>query len=230
MRKEFTKTTEFMHDVHRDRAGERSGKGAMSRHLRENRCQKLDREREASEESGQDMPGTKIDRSDLVEWANHEHVHLSKLFDDLRQTFNEMAQGELEGDSLDEALALAFDDLEGGLEDMLEHFNEEEEVYFLAIEQRFPEYATQIDHLTQTHEVICEKIQRLQRHIREVERDLETGERQELSARLIALVNSLAVEVERHNEQEQAVFEGALKRLSVDEQIALLDKKRALGQ
>jgi len=169
-----------------------------------------------------------IDRSDLVEWANHEHVHLSKLFDDLRQTFNDMAQGELEGDALQEALSVALDDLDGALEDMLEHFNEEEEVYFQAIEQRFPQYASQIDALVCAHEEICKKIRTLQQCVREYEQPMKGGYK-ELSARLIALVNSLALAVERHNKEEQDVFEGALKHLSVDEQIALLEQKQALG-
>ena len=82
-----------------------------------------------------------IDRSDLLDWAHHEHEHLTKLFDDLRATFNKIAVGELEGAQREEALDQAVDDLEGALEDMLEHFNEEEEVYFLAIEARFPEFA-----------------------------------------------------------------------------------------
>lgn len=171
------------------------------------------------------MSSEVVDRSDLLDWANHEHEHLSKLFDDLRATFNEMAQGELDEEAMQEASGQALEDLDVALEDMLEHFNEEEEVYFLAIEQRFPEYSESIEALVRTHESICAKIQRLQRHLVE-DREALAGE---LSAKLVALVNSLALEVERHNIQEQEVFTSALKRLSTDEQIALMARKQSLG-
>lgn len=167
-----------------------------------------------------------MERSDLVEWATHEHVHLSRLFDDLRATFNAMAQGEWEEEEREEALSQALEDLDGALEDMLEHFNEEEEVYFLAIEQRFPEYGESIEALVKAHEAICDRVQQLQQQLAREEWGGSSD--RELSARLIALVNSLALEVERHNEREQEVFSRALQRLSPDERVALMDHKHAL--
>lgn len=168
-----------------------------------------------------------LERSDLVEWATHEHEHLSKLFDDLRATFNRLATGELSDEAHDEALAQALDDLEGALDDMLEHFNEEEEVYFVAIRQRFPELATAVDELVTAHEQICGRTQRLQRQVATSQRG--SGGGAQMSAALIALVNELALEVERHNVQEQAILSQALRRLSPDERIVLMDDKRALG-
>lgn len=165
-----------------------------------------------------------VDRSDLIEWAHHEHAHLSKMFDDLRTTFNDMAVGALEGERREEALDQAVEDLEVALDDMLEHFNEEEEVYFLAIEQRFPEFGEAIGELVSAHERICERTRKLQRHLSARPEDLD-----QMSAALIALVNELALEVERHNESEQEIFQRALERLSADERLALLDRKQALG-
>jgi hemerythrin-like domain-containing protein len=165
-----------------------------------------------------------IDRSDLLDWAHHEHEHLTKLFDDLRATFNKIAVGELEGTQREEALDQAVDDLEGALDDMLEHFNEEEEVYFLAIEARFPEFSEQIENLISTHEKLCSRTQRLQRLLATREDDLS-----EMSGELIALINELTLSLERHNEEEQEVFVQALKRLPEDERIALLDAKKTLG-
>lgn len=165
-----------------------------------------------------------IDRADLIEWAHHEHEHLSKLFEDLRSTFNRIAVGELASEQRDEALDQAVEDLEGALEDMLEHFNEEEEVYFLAIEGRFPEFGEAIAELTQTHEQICDQTRKLKRHLA-TRRD-EIGQ---MSVELIALVNELAISLERHNEREQEVFTQALQQMSEDERLALLDRKRALG-
>ena len=164
-----------------------------------------------------------IERSDLLEWAHHEHEHLSKLFDDLRATFNAIAVGELEGPRREEALDQAVEDLEVALEDMLEHFNEEEEIYFLAIEGRFPEFGPEIDALKSTHETICARTRRLQRHV---------GARRDsiaqMSAELIALVNELTLALERHNSEEQRVFEKALNLLSEDERLALMDAKASM--
>lgn len=165
-----------------------------------------------------------IDRSDLLEWAHHEHEHLSKLFDDLRNTFNGIAVGELTGAQREEALDLAVEDLEVALDDMLEHFNEEEEIYFVAIEQRFPEFAEDIDQLKQTHEQICSRTRQLQRHVASNRDTIH-----EMSAELIALVNEVTLALERHNLREQEVFERALQRIPDDERVALLDAKRAIG-
>ena len=163
---------------------------------------------------------TTIERSDLHEWAHHEHAHLDKLFDDLRATFNAIATGELVGEAREEALGEALEDLRMALEEMLEHFSEEEEVYFLAIEQRFVDMTPKLDQLAQAHELICERTRKLKRHLATEDVGKET------SAYLIALVNELALAIERHNEQEQMVFKEALARMSDDERIEVLREKR----
>lgn len=165
-----------------------------------------------------------IERSDLREWAHHEHLHLSRLFDDLRVTFNRIALGELEGSEREDALDQAVEDLEVALDDMLEHFNEEEEVYFVAIEQRFPEYSEQISALKAAHEDICTKTQTLQRHLGNQRDKIET-----MSVALIALVNEVAVAVERHNGAEHEIFDLALARLSEDDRLELMVRKKSLG-
>ena len=45
----------------------------------------------------------------------------------------------------------------------------------------------------------------------------------------IAMVYELARDVERHNKAEHAVFAQALRQLSPNERIAIMDRKRALG-
>ena len=170
------------------------------------------------------MTTQKIERADLVEWVNHDHEHVSMLFDDLRATFNAMAQEDLSPSALEETLAQAFEDLDVALDDMLDHFSEEEEVYFIAIERRFPEYTAAIEELVVTHESICARVRDLQRQLGPNREQSGVA----LSARLIAMVNSLALEVERHNAKEQAVFEGALRQMSEGEQLALMHQRRAL--
>jgi iron-sulfur cluster repair protein YtfE (RIC family) len=164
-----------------------------------------------------------LDRSDLLEWAEHEHAHLDRLFHDLRETFAQVAEGDVGDEHAAELIDQAVDDLRGALDDMLEHFNEEEEVFFVAIEGRFPELGDQITQLVHTHESICRRVKRmthqLSRPLPQVRADVRS-----LSVQLDELVGTL----EEHNDEEQKIFAAALKNLTSDERIELLDKKLAL--
>ena len=161
-----------------------------------------------------------IERSDLYEWAHHGHEHMGKLFDDLRGTFNAIATGELVGQAQEVALGQALEDLEGALEDMLEHFGEEEELYFVAIEQRFGEMSHKLDELVAGHERICARTRKLQRHV------ASQGDLREASGMLIALVNELALDIERHNEREHEVFGEALSRMSDEDKLDVMRSGR----
>lgn len=163
-------------------------------------------------------------RSDLLEWASHEHDHVTKLFEDLARTFEGLSTGELLGQERADALDEAVEELGMALEDIMEHFTEEEEVYFVAIEQRMPQFQGDIEELVATHEGICVQIQQLEQLLvrRRGELDQLTGE---LDDRLRELVRA----VRRHNAEEQALFDAALRQLSEHERAALLDTKRSLG-
>ena len=92
-----------------------------------------------------------------------------------------------------------------------------------AIEARFPELGDQITQLVHTHESICRRVKRmthqLSRPLPQVRADVRS-----LSAQLDELVGTL----EEHNDEEQKIFAAALKNLTSDERIELLDKKLAL--
>jgi hypothetical protein len=166
-----------------------------------------------------------MESSDLIDWAHHEHAHLSRLFEDLEQTFTRIGAGEVEEGSVAEVLELALEDLSGALEDMLEHFGEEEEVYFVEIERRAPQFAPRIELLVEVHERICLQTRELERKMRRYK--AERGD-----AALSALgdgVRALAAEVQAHNTQEQAVFADALRQMSEMERQQLMAHKRALG-
>ncbi len=159
-----------------------------------------------------------MDRSDLLDWAHHEHEHLDRLFEDLRRMFDEIDDGTWAGDDLDAAV----EDLRGALEDMLEHFSEEEEVYFVAIETRFPEYAEDLAVLERHHASICERTRGLKRQIA----------REDPASRIQALKRArdeLDDELAEHNVREQDVFRRALERLTQEERVELLDTKLSLG-
>lgn len=165
-----------------------------------------------------------METSDLIDWAHHEHAHLSRLFEDLQQTFERIGAGVLDEEGISEALEVAIEDLSGALEDMLEHFGEEEEIYFVEIEQRFPQFAPRIELLVQAHERICAQTRELERALVRY----KAGEAGELGA-LGAGVRMLAAEVQAHNVQEQAVFEDSLRQMSEGERQQIMAHKRALG-
>lgn len=179
---------------------------------------------DVNENEYQNLAMVRLDRSDLTEWANHEHEHMSKLFDDLRETFGMIARGELVGKEREEAVELALEDLEVALEDMLEHFNEEEEVYFFAIEQHFPEFGDHLEQLVVAHEEICAQIKTLKRGIVGVRGGQPTSW-QVLNEQVQGLVGALG----DHNDREREVFQSALARLNEAQLKALIEVKEALG-
>ena len=164
-----------------------------------------------------------LDRSDLLEWAEHEHEHLDRLFQDLRATFAQLASQTMGDEKVRDMVEQSVDDLKGALDDMLEHFNEEEEVYFLAIEQRFPELSESVARLVAAHESICRKVKRMAHQLERPLSELRAGV-SGLSEQLDELVRTL----EEHNDEEQTIFDAALSRMSQQERGELLDKKLAL--
>lgn len=150
----------------------------------------------------------KMDQSDFSAWAEHEHEHMFKLFEDLDQTFRRLARQKLKGAQLGEALEQAIDDLNGALEDTLEHFGEEEEVYFSAIEAHVPALAPQISELIDAHEDICAKIRQLKRQLSALALSGGVVGDDALKS-LVSRVHGLVASMRAHNTQENEVFNHA---------------------
>ena len=150
----------------------------------------------------------KMDQSDFSAWAEHEHEHMFKLFEDLDQTFRRLARQKLKGAQLGEALEQAVDDLNGALEDTLEHFGEEEEVYFSAIETHVPALAPQIQELIDAHEGICAQIRQLKRQLSTLAAQGAAMDDASLEA-LVSRVHGLVASMRAHNTQEHTVFNRA---------------------
>lgn len=150
----------------------------------------------------------KMDQSDFSAWAEHEHEHMFKLFEDLDQTFRRLARQKLKGAQLGEALEQAIDDLNGALEDTLEHFGEEEEVYFSAIEAHVPALAPQIVELVDAHESICTQIRQLKRQLSTLALSGGAMGGDALES-LVGHVHGLVANMRAHNTQEHAVFNRA---------------------
>ena len=105
-------------------------------------------------------------KSDVLDAVQHEHAHLRKLFDDIADTFRDIRDGATHQPAKKEAVEMAKQNLEMALDEMLEHFDEEEEVLFVAIEERYPDLEGEIQALVDAHEKLCEKTRWLQRQMR----------------------------------------------------------------
>jgi hemerythrin-like domain-containing protein len=162
--------------------------------------------------------------TELIDHVHHEHTHLNRLFEDLEATFERLARdGVSDGGRDREVLEVAADDLQAALDEMLHHFDHEEELFFVAIESRFPEHAEEIAELVASHEVMYAKTRELQRVVR--------GPLAELEARadeILETVRQLRHLIDEHNTQEHELFDRTLSQLDRDERQALLRRARHL--
>ena len=161
--------------------------------------------------------------SDLIDKVHHEHAHLRRLFDDLASSFAKIAAGETGEATQREVVAAASEDLEVALDDMLEHFNQEEEIFFVEMENRFPELKPRIEKLVDAHEEMSQRTRWLQEQLakspEDLARDLEV---------VVDVLRSMAQLVDDHTQEETALFDDALEDIPVDERRVLLEKMRQI--
>lgn len=162
-------------------------------------------------------------KSDLIDLVHHEHAHLRRLFDDLAESFASIADGEVGEESRREVVATAAEDLEVALDDMLHHFNQEEEIFFVELEKRFPELKPQIVGLVKGHEVMGQRTRWLQEQLskppKELTRNLEV---------ILDVLRSMARLVEDHTEEETRLFDAALEAMPAEERQGLLERMRSI--
>ncbi|TDP76614.1 hemerythrin domain-containing protein [Bradymonas sediminis] len=152
------------------------------------------------------------ENSELLDVVHHEHDHLCRLFDDIGETFEKITSGELEEPRRGEALETAQEDLQMALEEMLHHFNQEEEVFFVEIEAQFPEYAKDIARLVDGHELICDRTRWLNRQLKLP--DVAQGERPE---EILKVIKQMCKLVHNHAVNENRLFDNALARMPADQ-------------
>ncbi len=161
--------------------------------------------------------------SDLIDTVHHEHAHLRRLFDDLASSFAAISAGEVGESNQRQVVASASEDLEVALEDMLEHFNQEEEVFFIEIEKRFPELKPRIDGLVEAHEEMSQRMRWLQEQLgkspEELARDLEV---------VVDVLRSMAQLVEQHTQEESTLFDDVLEKIPASERKGMLEKMRQI--
>lgn len=161
--------------------------------------------------------------SDLIDQVHHEHAHLRRLFDDLAASFAEIAAGEVGEKNQREVVSAASEELEVALDDMLEHFDQEEEVFFIEIEKRFPELKPRIEALVEAHEEMTQRTRWLHKQLgkspEELARDLEV---------VVDVLRSMAQLVDDHTQEETALFDDVLKKIPAGERRGLLEKMRQI--
>ncbi len=161
--------------------------------------------------------------SDLIDQVHHEHEHLRRLFDDLATRFADIAAGKTGADSQDDLVATASEDLEVALEDMLHHFNQEEEVFFVDMERRFPELQSDIEALVQAHEEMTQRTRWLHKQLskepEELTRELEV---------IVDVLRSLSELVDEHTKNETELFDTVLNKIPADERRELLETMRQI--
>lgn len=161
--------------------------------------------------------------SDLIEVVHHEHDHLLKLFEDIGDTFEKISRGELDGPRRDEVLETASDDLQMALEEMLHHFNQEEEVFFVEIEKRFPELADDIAGLASAHEVMCDRTRWLHRQLN-MPRDTIA----ERADEIMKVVRKMRDILGQHTANENRLFDNVLESMPAEERESLLADMRRI--
>lgn len=147
-----------------------------------------------------------MDNEKLINHIHHEHDHLTRLFDDVYKTFEKLNDGVLDDEG--EALESAAEDLQVALDEMMQHFAEEEEVLFVEIEKNFPAMAEEIAELVETHEDICDQTRWLQRLLTKSPDAIR-----EESARALEVLDGLRDDVRKHSDAEAGVYNKALKQL-----------------
>lgn len=161
--------------------------------------------------------------SDLIDQVHHEHQHLRRLFGDLAERFGAISSGDIGTDQSETVIAAAAEELEVALEDMLHHFNQEEEVFFIEIEARHPELKPRIDVLVEAHELMSQRTRWLHEQLgkepQALARNLEV---------VVDVLESMAELVETHTREETALFDDVLASIPEGERKMLLRKMREI--
>ncbi len=162
-------------------------------------------------------------RSDLIDLVHHEHAHICRLFTDLYERFEKIAAGELVDESRDEMVEAAAEELTIALDEMLHHFNQEEEVFFIDFERRFPELAEDVASLVEAHESMCDRTRWLQQQFKKNVATLS-----ENIDEVLEVLRSMNELVLKHTIEEQRFFSTVLTKIPAGERRSLLEAVQKL--
>ncbi len=164
-----------------------------------------------------------MSNNELIDQLHHEHAHLTRLFTELSQTFRRVASSDVDDDDWDDALTTAAEDLGAALDEMLHHFSQEEEILFVEIAERFPEFSDEISRLERNHESIVG-------HARNLLSLLGRGPQsfRDEYERAIQILSLVSEEVTQHTLDEAKVYGDALKKLAPAERRAMLEQLKQI--
>lgn len=162
-------------------------------------------------------------KTDLKDRVQHEHQHLCRLFEDLESNFQKIASGELDEETRAEILESTSEELAVALDEMLHHFDQEEEVFFVDIEERFPELAEEIASLVAAHELMGERTKWLQAQLKKpgdtITREID---------QILEVIKTMNHLVYKHTVDEQRLFDVVLEKIPAEERISLLKEMQSI--
>ncbi len=152
---------------------------------------------------------------DPVVQLEHDHLHLKRLVESLRDATHEVLTGERESGSLREEIR---EFLSVAVDELCRHFDLEETELFPYLADEFPDTVSVIADLEQGHDRMCGVLARLERH---VECGEEEFERQFES--VIALFARFDANFMRHARQEAALLRSLGERISEPQRARLAE-------
>lgn len=164
-----------------------------------------------------------FNKSDVLDAVQHEHEHLKRMFEDIQVSFRRIASGDVGDLDPETVVENAAENLELALDEMLEHFNEEEEVLFVEIEQRHPDVKPEIKNLVESHESMCEKTRWLKQQLNA--RDVSVFDESE---KILDVIGEMIELLEKHTDDEQHLFSTVLEQVPVEERKWLLGEMKKI--
>lgn len=166
---------------------------------------------------------TQETKSDLIDLVHHEHHHLTSLFGSLHSTFEILSSEALDSAERQEIVETAAEDLQTAFDDMLHHFSQEEEVFFVEMEKRFPELGEDIAKLVATHEFVYERTRWLQNLLQQRAEAIAQN-----AERIFDTLTTLDRTLVEHTQAENVIFTDALRRMTPPEREEILRKMREI--
>lgn len=144
---------------------------------------------------------------DPVARLEHDHIHLNRLVDDLRESTQAALRGECEAldlrGNLEEFIRVATDEL-------FEHFDREETVLFPFLVENFPDIETTVSRLEAGHDRMCGLLSRMER-MADADDDTFVAD----FDALIALFARFDANYVQHSREERALLRDLGLRLDV---------------
>lgn len=150
-----------------------------------------------------------------------EHDHFEKMFSDLRETFRRVVMQDLSLTEQPDILETALQDLQFLVDEMLEHFEEEEELLFVTVLHQMPDQSSKVDELIMAHDDMCVKLCRIEGLVHN-----EAEEVERRAMRIYDLLSGLSKDVQKHATEEDQLVYTLLQRLNAGDCERLLQELR----